>query len=211
MTIANRIIRFGTQRADQVLANPANPRVHPQFQRDVMREALNTLGWLAPVIVNQDGYLIDGHERVMQALVNNDEVPFVEVDLDDEEAALALATFDPVGDLARYDVAALGKLLESVQTDAPVLQQMLNNLSSLAISSTAKDDGHFDSTQLPDSAGQGATKLTYLLYISFPSQEQFKRALKTLTGGKRDTNADHNFAQIDGTEYLDLWETLDET
>lgn len=128
MTIANRIIRFGTQRADQFLANPANPRVHPQFQRDVMREALNTLGWLAPVIVNQDGYLIDGHERVMQALVNNDEVPFVEVNLDDEEAALALATFDPVGDLARYDAAALQKLLGEVSNAGDQTQAMLNRV-----------------------------------------------------------------------------------
>lgn len=73
MAFENRIISYGEKPADQFTANPLNPRLHPQFQREVMQAALTELGWLAPVIENKrTGYLIDGHERVMQALLNNE-------------------------------------------------------------------------------------------------------------------------------------------
>lgn len=127
----NRILSYGTKPAEQFTANPRNPRVHPQFQREVMRAALETLGWLAPVIENaRTGYLIDGHERVMQALQNNEEVPYVTVDLDETEEATALATFDPIGALATYDAAVLDDLLREVATDNPALDKMLSELAT---------------------------------------------------------------------------------
>ncbi len=86
----NRIVSYGTKPADQFTANPSNPRMHPMFQRDVMRAALDTLGWIAPVIENvRTGYLVDGHERVMQALERNEDVPFVAIDISSEEEHFA--------------------------------------------------------------------------------------------------------------------------
>lgn len=126
----NRIQEYGVKPADQFTANPANPRIHPQFQREVMKAALDTLGWLAPVIENKrTGYLVDGHERVMQALLNNEPVPFVVVDLSESEEATALATFDPITALANYDTAQLDSLLREVQTDSPALDKMLAELA----------------------------------------------------------------------------------
>lgn len=126
----NRIQEYGVKPADQFTANPANPRIHPQFQREVMKAALDTLGWLAPVIENKrTGYLVDGHERVMQALLNNEPVPYVVVDLSEAEEATALATFDPITALANYDNAALDALLRDVQTDSPALDKMLAELA----------------------------------------------------------------------------------
>lgn len=126
----NRIQEYGIKPADQFTANPANPRIHPQFQREVMKAALDTLGWLAPVIENKrTGYLVDGHERVMQALLNNEPVPYVVVDLSEAEEATALATFDPITALANYDAAQLDALLRDVQTDSPALDKMLAELA----------------------------------------------------------------------------------
>jgi len=69
----NRIVGEGEQPASQFIANPNNWRVHPPAQRDAMRGALNEVGWVQRVIVNRrTGYLVDGHERVWQALQNGD-------------------------------------------------------------------------------------------------------------------------------------------
>ena len=126
----NRIIRYGTQAADQFAANPRNPRKHPQKQRDAVHGSLNTLGWIAPVVVNvRTGYVIDGHERIWQALANdNADVPLVEVDLSEDEEALALATFDFITYMAEYDRDNLDALLREVNTDDAALQATIAEL-----------------------------------------------------------------------------------
>lgn len=130
MTFANRIVDYGVKPADQFTANPKNARIHPQFQRDVMKDALNTIGFIAPVIENaRTGYLIDGHERIMQALADNAPVPFVSVDMSEDEEAYALATFDPITSLAAYDRAQLDALLQGVQSDSEHVQRMLAELA----------------------------------------------------------------------------------
>ena len=127
----NRIVGEGEQPASQFVANPANWRVHPQNQRDAMRGALNEVGWVQRVIVNrQTGYLVDGHERVWQALQNGDApVPYVEVDLDEAEEAYVLATLDPIGAMAQADKEQLDALLREVQSGEAGVQAMLSELA----------------------------------------------------------------------------------
>lgn len=129
MTFANRIVRFGVQPADQFTANPRNPRVHPQSQRDAVRSSLNTFGWIAPVIVNsRTGYVIDGHERIWQALDTDSPVPFVEVDIDENEEHLALASFDWITTLAEYDRAVLNDLINDILVNDSTLQRLLDSM-----------------------------------------------------------------------------------
>lgn len=127
----NRILEYGVRPAASFTANPHNPRRHPPQQRQALREALTKIGFIAPVIENQDGYLIDGHERIWQALQQGDDtpVPYVRVALDEEEARFALATFDPLHTLAMYDKDALSALLASVQAETDsAIGQMLDSL-----------------------------------------------------------------------------------
>jgi DNA modification methylase len=130
----NRIVGEGVQAASQFIANPANWRVHPQAQRDAMRGVLNEIGWVQRVIVNKrTGYLIDGHERVWQALQNGDaEVPYVEVDLDEAEEAYVLATLDPIGAMAQASNEQLGALLAEVQSSEAGVQAMLAEVAKEA-------------------------------------------------------------------------------
>lgn len=130
----NRIVGEGEQPASQFVANPANWRVHPQAQRDAMRGALNEVGWVQRVIVNRrTGYLLDGHERVWQALQNGDApVPYVEVDLDEAEEAYVLATLDPIGAMAQADKEQLDALLREVQSGEAGVQAMLSELAEKA-------------------------------------------------------------------------------
>ena len=128
----NRIVGHGEKPADQFVNNPDNPRVHPQKQRDAIEGSLNTLGFIAPVIVNKNtGYLVDGHERIWQALANGDDtpVPYIEVDLSPDEEKLALAVFDWTTVLADYDRDMLDSLLQDVQTDDANLQTMLADMA----------------------------------------------------------------------------------
>ena len=120
------IVEYGTKPADQFQANPRNPRRHPQRQRDAVHDSLERVGWIAPVIENRrTGNLLDGHERVWQALATNSEVPYVLVDVAEADEAFVLATFDPIGALAEIDAAAFADVLRDVDTGSAAIQEML--------------------------------------------------------------------------------------
>ena len=130
-TWRNRIVGQGVKPASQFLANDKNWRLHPQSQRDALHGALNEVGWVAPVVENvRSGMLVDGHERVWQALQNGDaDVPYVQVDLSEEEEAYTILTLDPIGAMAAADAAKLDELLREVQSSEAGVQQMLADLA----------------------------------------------------------------------------------
>ncbi|MGB1284904.1 MAG: DUF6610 family protein [Aggregatilineales bacterium] len=128
----NRIVGHGEMPADQFVNNPDNPRVHPQKQRDAIKGSLNTLGFIAPVIVNKTtGYLVDGHERIWAALNQGDDtpVPYIEIDLTPDEEKLALTIYDWTTVLADYDTDMLDTLMQQVQTDDANLQATLADMA----------------------------------------------------------------------------------
>jgi len=130
---ANRIVGYVVKPASELTANPANWRKHPAKQRAAVQASLRELGWIAAVIENtRSGLLIDGHERVMQALAKNESVPVLQVDLSPEEEALALATFDPITYMAETDAAALDALLRQVNTGEESLQALLAEMADNA-------------------------------------------------------------------------------
>lgn len=129
----NRIIGHGVLPANQFAHNPSNPRKHPDKQRKALKGSLDTLGWIAPVIVNaRTGYLIDGHERVWQALAQGEEtsVPFIEIDLSEAEEAQALATFDFITAMAEYDRENLDALLREFNSDDENVQALLADMAT---------------------------------------------------------------------------------
>lgn len=145
----NRIVGSGVKPASQFIANPLNFRTHPQTQRDAVTASITTLGWLQQVIVNRrTGYLIDGHERVMNAMQHDDQdVPYIEVDLSPSEERLALATFDPIGEMATVDSEILDQLLRDVSTGEPALQELLTEVAKdagLDYSAALDDDDESD-------------------------------------------------------------------
>ncbi len=127
----DRIVGLDRQPADQFVANPRNARMHPQRQRDAVRGSLNDLGWVdVPIVNRQTGYLLDGHERIWQALQNdNATVPYLIVDLPEELEAQFLATFDYITQMAQYDRDTLDELLRDIQTGEEGLQAMLDELA----------------------------------------------------------------------------------
>ena len=68
-TWRNRITGSGEEAPDQLLANPANWRIHPKAQQDAIAGALDQVGWVQQVLVNRrTGFVVDGHARVAIAL-----------------------------------------------------------------------------------------------------------------------------------------------
>ena len=127
----NRITGYKEVPVSELLANPLNARRHPPAQRDALRGSLDTLGWVAPVIVNSDGFMLDGHARVEELLTKDDSalIPVIEVDITADEAKLFLASFDWITQLAIYDTDATDALLQSVNTDDERLQAMLAGMA----------------------------------------------------------------------------------
>lgn len=126
----NRIVGYTTKPASELTANPLNWRSHPEKQRRAVQASLRELGWIGAVVENvRTGFLVDGHERVWQALKNDESVPVLQVDLSEEEEKLALAVFDPITYMAETDSAILDALLREVNTGEDALQKLLASMA----------------------------------------------------------------------------------
>lgn len=146
----NRITRYAEVAPDSLLANPRNWRIHPQHQQEALRGVIAEVGYVDPVLV-QEGtdVVIDGHLRVTLALRDGiPTIPVAYVDLTDEEAALVLATFDPIASLAVADREQVDALLREVHTDDAAIQQLLSSLASNGDQPTAPAGDHDDAGAL---------------------------------------------------------------
>jgi DNA modification methylase len=127
----NRIVGYDNVPPDQLLANPANFRLHPKRQQDALTGSLNELGWLQDIIVNRvTQHVLDGHLRVQLALRNGEAtVPVKYIELSEPEEKLALAVFDPITYMAETDTAILDALLREVNTGEEALQELLASMA----------------------------------------------------------------------------------
>ena len=149
----NRIVETGEAFAAELLANPLNWRTHPKAQREAMKAAFDELGWIQQVVVNKrTGRLIDGHMRVELAKERGEIIPVVYVDLSDEEEKLALATYDPLGDMASSDKVALSKLIKDSKVSFDTLDELMG---SIAQTTKIKADEIIDTSDIPDIIPQG--------------------------------------------------------
>jgi hypothetical protein len=127
--LRNRIVAHELVPAEKLVSHPLNFRRHPEAQRAALSGSLTEIGWVKSVIVNRTtGRIIDGHARVEEAAKKREPVPVDYVDLSEEEERLALATLDPIGEMATVDDAALAELLQGVETEDRGLRDLLLSL-----------------------------------------------------------------------------------
>lgn len=122
----NRIVRHEDVDPKSLIPNPQNFKDHPDYQRLVMTGALEELGWLQSVIVNDNTkHLIDGHMRVMLAIEKNQPtVPADFLDLTEEEERKALLTIDPIGSFAKESKQRLQALTESIKFNSDATREL---------------------------------------------------------------------------------------
>lgn len=131
----SRIVGHDQVDPEELTGNPLNHRTHPQSQRDVVRDSLEQIGVVKSVVVNKTtGFIVDGHERVWQALNAKESDPTVTIDveyveLSPEEEAFALAVLDASTDMAVVDPVKLDELLREVDTGSAAIQEMLSELA----------------------------------------------------------------------------------
>lgn len=127
----NRIVEFGVKAADQFTPHPENLKIHPEWQRAALGGFLEEIGWTGVVAESKrSGYLLDGHERIWQALQTNEEVPYIVLDLSEEEEEKMLLKFDYIGGMARYDHQRTAAMLQRVQTSNAALQKMMADMGA---------------------------------------------------------------------------------
>jgi DNA modification methylase len=107
----SRIVGEGEEDAGQLLANPANWRIHSGQQQKALGAVLDEVGWVQRVIVNRrTGHVVDGHLRVALAIRKGEKVPVVYIDVSEDEERLILATIDPLSAMAGTDEDLLAAL-----------------------------------------------------------------------------------------------------
>jgi hypothetical protein len=126
----NNIVGHAEVDPATLLPHPENWRLHPDLQQDMMRGALNDLGWLQSVTVSQrTGHLLDGHMRVILALnAGEPTVPVEYVDVTPQEERKALATINPLAELFVANQSALSAVLDQVPTGEDALDALFAKL-----------------------------------------------------------------------------------
>lgn len=172
-TWKNRIVGSGEEDPSQLLAHPANWRIHPTNQREVLTGVLDEVGWVDQIIVNQQtGHVINGHLRVSVALSRGaTSVPVVYVDLTPEEERLILATLDTITGMAGTDSDQLATLLEDISTQDASLSELLAELHADASKS------RLGSPAVP-SVTDGATRMQVIRPVIYGADVMlFERAM----------------------------------
>lgn len=114
--VLDRVRELRRVRAGDLLAHPANWRRHPPAQRAALERVLGAVGFAGAALAREDEagrlVLIDGHLRA--DMDPEFLVPTLVLDVNEAEAELLLATYDPIGDLAEANAAALAALMASI-------------------------------------------------------------------------------------------------
>lgn len=147
----SKVIGLGEADPEQLLANPYNWRIHPDYQQEALAGSIDQIGFIDPVLVNQNtGTVVDGHLRVALSLRSGEKsIPVIYLDLTEEEERLALLSLDPIAAMAGSDRGKVDELLRLVNTDD---ERVLNLLTSVAEKSGAIDvigntEGEVDQTR----------------------------------------------------------------
>jgi hypothetical protein len=139
----NRIVAYGEETADQLLANPYNWRIHTQMQQQAMDAVLDEVGIVQNVIVNQTtGHVLDGHMRIDRAMRKHEQhpLPVTYVRLSEDEERRVLATFDSIGALAGRDEAKAKELIAAQSPEPDALRVLFSaNLSAERVKAKVRE------------------------------------------------------------------------
>jgi DNA modification methylase len=134
--IRNRIREVRRVRFGDVQAHPLNFRRHPKHQRAALEGVVADVGFATvPLAYHSErngGALtwLDGHLRSEAFPAYEGDVGVL--DVNDAEAALLLATLDPIAALATADATQLEALLQTVNTGEAAVQELLANMAEEA-------------------------------------------------------------------------------
>ncbi|MDL1924350.1 hypothetical protein FBQ95_17235 [Chloroflexi bacterium CFX3] len=132
MTWQNRIEGYGECSPAELIANPRNWRLHPNYQQSALSAVLEEVGFVDSIVVNREtGFVVDGHLRLRVALAEGQPtVPVTYVRLTAAEEAAILASHDPISLMAHPDHNKLAHLLSEIPAGDARLATLLGTLQT---------------------------------------------------------------------------------
>lgn len=145
-----RVQNVETVAVADLIDHPSNFRVHEEDQAASLESILKQIGWYGRPIVYKTSegkyQLVDGHLRTsLLRKYKRKSIEVLVVDFTPKEGLRAIASHDPIADLAAIDAATLKGLLDRITLDADALREFL--LEDLPMVGTHTGDG--------DSSGDG--------------------------------------------------------
>lgn len=125
MDIKSRVIGLINIKASEIKANKKNYRRHPKGQIAILRKMIEKIGYIAPILVvkeNDEYIIVDGHLRT--GIAEDSEIPAVLLDLNPQEVEEALATLDPIAQMAKVDRDILEGIIKEVSLPSDLLEEM---------------------------------------------------------------------------------------
>jgi hypothetical protein len=107
---------------DAIHPDPANARLHPERNLEAIKASLTRFQQVEPLLLQKrSGRLIAGHGRLdaMRALGWKD-AEVVDLDVDDATATALAIALNRSGETATWDVAALTRLIDSLNDEFPI-------------------------------------------------------------------------------------------
>ena len=161
----NWIVGLEWRSPENLVANPVNFRLHSTEQWEVMLASLRENGWVQALIENRrTGYLLDGHLRAQLAFeMGIESVPVLVIDVDPELEPKILVSLDPIAAMAGTERSVLETVLESVQTESPAMQAMMNELLAQATLVVVPEDKEAEDKERRQQAHVVLTRARWLL------------------------------------------------
>jgi hypothetical protein len=154
-----RVKEFKEMNVKDLVVNPSNWRIHDETQRGAIRSAFDNVGFAGSIIAyesernNNSIVVIDGHMRIDE--IEGDIVPVLLLDVNDEEADILLATYDPLGSMATSDTNMLRDLLDNINNqDNESIKELMNTV----------DDYYVDLDTVPEDVKQYTQKIETPVY-----------------------------------------------
>jgi hypothetical protein len=90
----SRITEYGFINPKDIVLNPYNTKIHPDLQHNAIKALLSDIGWVQSIIINKrTGNLVDGHDRVKNAIESGEEsipVTYIDITITEEKQLLLL-------------------------------------------------------------------------------------------------------------------------
>jgi putative intracellular protease/amidase len=180
----DRIKAIRTVKASELVDNPDNWRIHPPEQTAELRRVMTEIGNcdVLKVVEMPDGrlLLVDGHDR--KGLHGDSEVRVAVLDLDENEAAEFLRTYDAIGAMAKTNQAALAELKAKID-NAPPVKPLEQDIQSIADAITTEEPvTETDERQAEDTAHRISNHFQRLAKTA-PDKLQAAQVVVVPTGG----------------------------
>ena len=115
---------------EQLLAHPANARIHPSRQQRALEAVLDRLGLLDDVKVNiNTGRVFNGHMRCLVAMKRGATIPVAYYDLTEQQEVEALAVFDALAGMVIIDQDLYADLVADFPDPTPEIRNIFDSVT----------------------------------------------------------------------------------